>query len=44
MLKLTDEQISLIEAILLYGDRVEIVPTKDGARIFRIRRNEAKPM
>ena len=40
---LTDEQIAAINKTVTNGDRVEIIPTKDGARIVRIvRRNIVK--
>lgn len=42
MTKLTEAQIALIDGILERGERVEIIPVKDGVRIYRIRRNEAK--
>ena len=31
-----------IEAILRKGDRVEIIPVKDGVKVVRIRREEVK--
>ncbi len=37
-----DKTIQAIIAILKRGDRVELVPVKDGVRIFRIRREEIK--
>ena len=42
MAKLTEAQIALIDGILERGERVEIIPVKDGVRIYRIRRSEAK--
>ena len=41
--KLQQEHIETIEAIVGKGDRVEIIPVKDGLRILRIRREEVKP-
>ena len=41
--KLTQEQIRVIEATVSKGDRVELVPLKDGMiRILRTRREEIK--
>ena len=31
-----------IEAILAKGDRVELIPVKDGVKIIHIKREEAK--
>ena len=31
-----------IEEILAKGDRVEIIPVKDGVRVMRVRRDEVK--
>lgn len=43
MPKLTPIQIRLIENITDKGDRVEIVPVRDGkVKILRVRRNEVK--
>lgn len=38
--KLTVEQIQAIEQTLNKGDRVEIIPVKDGAKILHINRKE----
>ena len=38
--KLTPEQITAIERTLTAGDRVELVPVKDGAKVFQMRRKE----
>ena len=34
--------LAVIEAILRKGDRVEIIPVKDGVKIVRVRREVAK--
>lgn len=39
---MTDKVIKAIEAILAKGDRVELIPTKDGVKIVRIRRELIK--
>lgn len=38
--KLTAEQIKAIEETLTLGNRVELVPVKDGARVFQVKRKE----
>lgn len=38
--KLTPAQIAAIERALTAGDRVELVPIKDGAKVFQLRRKE----
>lgn len=40
--KLTPEQIRAIEATVSRGDRVEVVPVKDGLKILRTKREEIK--
>lgn len=40
--RLTEKQIRLIEAIVNRGDRAEVIPSKEGLRVFHIRRAEAK--
>lgn len=40
--KLTAAQIAAIERTLTAGDRVELVPVKDGAKVFQLRRKEIK--
>ena len=40
--RLLPEQIKAIEAVVNRGDRVEIVPVKDGLKILRARREEVK--
>lgn len=39
---MTVQTIKAIEAILVKGDRVELIPTKDGVKIVRIRREPIK--
>jgi hypothetical protein len=41
-IKLTNEQIKAIERTISQGDRVEIVPNKDGAKLLKIKREEVK--
>ena len=36
------ETIKAIESILAKGDRVEVIPTKDGVKVVRIRREPVK--
>lgn len=36
------ETIKAIEAILAKGDRAEVIPTKDGVKVVRIRREPIK--
>ena len=38
--KLTAAQIAAIERTLTAGDRVELVPVKDGAKVFQVKRKE----
>lgn len=40
--KLTSDQIAAIEATVARGDRVEVVPVKDGLRLLRVHRSEIK--
>ena len=40
--QMTDKAIDAIESILAKGDRVELIPTKDGVKIVRIRREPVK--
>lgn len=39
---LSREALAALERILAKGERVEIIPTKDGVRIFEVRRREIK--
>lgn len=36
------ETIQVIEAVLAKGDRVELIPVKDGIKVVRIRREPVK--
>nr|DAW43778.1 MAG TPA: Protein of unknown function (DUF2577) [Caudoviricetes sp.] len=36
------ETIKAIEAVLAKGDRVELIPVKDGIKVVRIRREPVK--
>ena len=40
--KLTPVQIKAIETVLSKGDRVEIIPQREGVKIVHIKRNEIK--
>lgn len=37
-----EKQIRAIEAVLAKGDRVELIPVKDGVKIIHIKREEVK--
>ena len=39
---MTPEIIRAIESILARGDRVELVPVKDGVRVVRVKRETVK--
>ena len=39
---MTDAQVKAIEAVLAKGDRVELIPTKDGIRVVRVKRETVK--
>lgn len=39
---INEQSTKAIEAILSAGDRVELIPTKDGVKIIRIRREPIK--
>ncbi|WP_298030045.1 hypothetical protein [uncultured Dysosmobacter sp.] len=36
--RISEEQINSIEAVLSKGDRVELIPVKDGVTVVRIQR------
>lgn len=36
--KLTPEQVNAIESVVNKGDRVEIIPVRDGLKIMKVRR------
>ena len=40
--QLTDKQIQTINSILARDQRVELIPTKTGVTVFRVRREEVK--
>lgn len=42
MVELKPEQIKAIEAVLARGDRVELIPVKDGIKIIHIKREEVR--
>nr|DAF16577.1 MAG TPA: delta endotoxin [Caudoviricetes sp.] len=37
-----EKQISAIEAVLAKGDRIELIPVKDGVKIIHIKREEIR--
>ena len=37
-----EKQIRAIEAILTKGDRIELIPVKDGVKIIHVKREELK--
>lgn len=39
---LTEKEIKSAEAVLAKGDRVELIPVKDGVRVIRVKREEVK--
>ena len=39
---LTEKEIKSAEAVLSKGDRVELIPVKDGVKVIRVRREEVK--
>lgn len=39
---MTPEQLKIIESILARGDRVELIPVKDGVRVVRVKRETVK--
>ena len=42
MTMIDDAALAAIEAILRKGDRVEIIPVKDGIKVIHIKREEVK--
>ena len=40
--KLSQSEISAIERTLAKGERVEIIPVKDGVKVVRVKREEIK--
>lgn len=41
-IKMDEKQIEAIKAVLAKGDRVELIPVKDGVKIIHIKREEVK--
>ncbi len=41
-IKLSLEQIATLEGIVSKGDRVELIPVKDGVKVMRVKREEVK--
>jgi hypothetical protein len=39
---ITPEKIKSIESVIAKGDRVELIPVKDGVKVVRVRRDEVK--
>lgn len=39
---MTDAQVKAIESILRKGDRVELIPVKDGVKVVQVQRKEVK--
>lgn len=39
---MNDAQIRAIEAVLAKGDRVELIPVKDGVKVVQVKRKEIK--
>lgn len=42
MVELKPEQIKAAEAVLAKGDRVELIPVKDGVKVIQVQRKEIK--
>lgn len=42
MVELKPEQIKAVETILSKGDRVELIPVKDGVKVLQVKRKEIK--
>lgn len=41
-LEMDEKIMKMIESILDKGDRVELIPVKDGVKVVRVRREEVK--
>lgn len=41
-MNLTPTEIKVIESILSKGDRVELIPVKDGVRVVRVKRETVR--
>lgn len=42
MRTMTEAQAKAVEAILAKGDRVELIPVKDGVKVVQVKRREIK--
>lgn len=41
--KLTQENVDAINELLAMDQRCEVIPTRDGVRVIRVRRDEYRP-
>lgn len=41
-MSMTEKTVKAIESILAKGDRVELIPTKDGVKVVHIKRENVK--
>ena len=39
---MTEAQLKAVEAALAKGDRVELIPVKDGVKVIQVKRKEIK--
>lgn len=39
---MTEAQLKAVEAALAKGDRVELIPVKDGVKVIQVKRREIK--
>ena len=37
-----EDQIKIIESVIAKGDRIELIPVKDGVKIIHVKREEVK--
>lgn len=42
MYKIDDNMIQIIEKILERGDKIELIPTSNGVKVYKLRRREIK--
>ena len=42
VLTVTDAQVKAVEAVLAKGNRVELIPVKDGVKVVQVQRKEVK--
>lgn len=40
--KMDEKTIKAVESVLARGERVELIPVKDGVKVVRVRREEVK--